>query len=183
LIEAAHGHTLVLFTSYRVMELAYLRLKGSFVFPFMKVGRGVVNVIEQFRESKNGVLFAAGSFWEGVDLPGDILSSLVVVKLPFPQPDPLADYERSQYESDSEYIENALIPQMLVKLKQGAGRLIRNEADTGVISILDSRLRRGGKYRKDVLRTLPKCGIADNVFDIEQFIREKKPAEYFGKGA
>jgi len=183
LIEATHGHTLVLFTSYRVMELIYLRLKDTVSFPLLKVGRGVVNVIEQFRNSQNGVLFAAGSFWEGVDLPGDVLSSLIVVKLPFPQPDPLSDYERSQYESDKDYMENALIPQMLVKLKQGTGRLIRNETDTGVISILDSRLRKGGKYRDNVLRTLPKCGIANNVFDIERFIRDKKPDEYFGKGA
>ena len=181
LIEATHGHTLVLFTSYRVMELVYMRLKNVFGFNCMKVGRGFVNVIEQFRNSENGVLFAAGSFWEGIDLPGDILSSLIVVKLPFPQPDPLSDYERSQYESDKDYLENALIPQMLVKLKQGAGRLIRNETDTGVISILDRRLKKYGKYQADVLRTLPKCGIANNVFDIERFVHEKKPDGYFKK--
>ena len=183
LVKATHGHTLVLFTSYKVMELVYLRLKAKINYPFLIVGRGALNTIEQFRDSKNGILFATGSFWEGVDLPGDILSSLIVVKLPFPTPDPISEYERTLYPDDAAYIQNALIPQMLVKLKQGAGRLIRNETDTGVISILDSRLRKGGKYRADVIRTLPKCGTADNVFDIERFIREKKPVEYFGTGA
>ncbi|MCL2884208.1 MAG: ATP-dependent DNA helicase, partial [Oscillospiraceae bacterium] len=182
LIEATHGHTLVLFTSYRVMELVYLRLKGVFPFPFLKTGKGLINVVGQFRASGNGVLFAAGC-WEGIDLPGDILSSLIVVKLPFPQPDPLSDYERSLYAGDREYIDSALIPQMLVKLKQGCGRLIRNEEDTGVISILDCRLKTGGRYRADVLRTLPKCGMADSVFDIARFIKKKKSNDYFRKGA
>jgi ATP-dependent DNA helicase DinG len=68
---------------------------------------------------------------------------------------------------------------MIIKLKQGVGRLIRNETDTGVISILDSRLKVGGNYRDRVIKALPDCRLAGSVLDVEKFIREKKCDLYF----
>jgi len=130
-------------------------------------------------QSGNGVLFAAGSMWEGVDLPGDILSSLIIVKLPFPVPDPISEYEETLYETVEEYKNSVVVPEMIVMLKQGAGRLIRSETDTGVVAILDCRVRRGGRYRERVLTCFPGCRVTAETNKVQQFIsRVKKPA-YF----
>ena len=87
----------------------------------------------------NAVLFAAGSCWEGVDFPGDMVSSLIIVRLPFPVPDPISEAEREQYPTLQDYIREVIIPDMQVKLRQGFGRAIRTETDTCVVSILDYR--------------------------------------------
>ena len=186
LIMAAHGHTAVLFTSYRVMELVFDTLKtrglsqsGGIPFPLFKMGRGGTNTIERFRESGNGVLFAAGSMWEGIDLPGDILSMLIIVKLPFSVPDPISEHERTRYGSAEQYKNAVIIPEMLVKLMQGFGRLIRSEWDTGVVAILDFRVREGGAYRSRVLRALPGCRVTSCIEVVKAFLKLKKPPKYF----
>ena len=156
LIRAAHGHTAVLFTSHNVMGKVFSKLeKRNLSYPLYKLGRGDLNAIEKFRHSGNGVLFAAGSMWEGVDIPGDTLSLLIIVKLPFPVPDPILDYERTQYGDQETFLMKVIIPEMLIKLKQGFGRLLRKETDTGVIAILDSRVRVTGTFRKAVIKALP----------------------------
>jgi ATP-dependent DNA helicase DinG len=78
-----------------------------------------------------------------------------------------------------EYLDEVLVPKMLIKLRQGVGRLIRSESDTGVISILDVRASDNGRYYQDVLHALPKCRRADNVKEIQVFLDEKKEASYF----
>lgn len=129
LIIAAHGHTAVLFTSYRVMEQVFALLqRRGLPYPLFLLARGGLGTIERFRQSGHGVLFASGSMWEGIDLPGDILSLLVMVKLPFAVPDPIGEHQRSLFESATDYKNAVVIPEMLVKLKQGFGRLIRCES-------------------------------------------------------
>lgn len=180
LIKTTHGHSLVLFTSYKVMELVFNIIVARVQqFPLFKMGKKVFNPIDTFRKSKNGVLFASGNCWEGIDIPGDILSSLIIVKLPFAVPDPISEYEQTLFESVDEYKDKVIIPEMIIKLKQGVGRLIRTESDTGVISILDSRIRAGGSYRDRVLKALPECKITDSIISVEQFIREKKNSVYY----
>ena len=117
--------------------------------------------------------------WEGVNIPGDVLSHLIIVKLPFPIPDPISDYEKSWYQEMNEYLKSVLIPKMLIKLRQGVGRLIRSETDTGVISILDVRAGDTGRYHQDVLHALPKCRRAESVEDIRGFLIEKKDEAFF----
>jgi len=180
LIMAAHGHTVVLFTSYRVMELVYNRLTGRISqYPIIKMGKGFINPINTFKKSKNGVLMASGNCWEGIDIPGDILSSLIIVKLPFAVPDPISKYEQTLYENIDEYKNKVVFPEMIIKFKQGVGRLIRSETDTGVISILDSRLKVGGNYRDRVLNALPHCRVTSSLDDVERFIKKKKDKSYF----
>lgn len=182
LIKATHGHSLVLFTSYKVMELVYSRVSARIDrYPMWKMGKRSLNPIDAFRKSTNGVLFASGNCWEGIDLPGDILSSLIIVKLPFAVPDPISEYEQTLYDSIEEYKDKVVFPEMIIKLKQGVGRLIRSESDTGVVSILDSRLREAGNYRDRVLKTLPDCRVTDSVSDVESFIKGKKDKRYFGQ--
>lgn len=179
LIEKTYGHTLVLFTSYSMMGSIYQELKNTLPFPLLEVWRHSQDVIRQFKQLPNAVLFAAGSCWEGVDFPGDMVSSLVVVRLPFPVPDPLSEAEREQYPSLHDYIRAVIIPDMQKKLRQGFGRALRTETDTCVVALLDSRAAAGGRYHQDVLEALPPCRITGELAEVEQFIQERKSPDYF----
>ena len=179
LTAACHGHALVLFTSYRQMRNVYDALGGRLTFPVFQAGRGQNRSIQQFRQSGNGVLFAAGSCWEGIDFPGDMVSLLIIAKLPFPIPDPVSDYKRQQYQNLRDYINAEIIPEMQKKLRQGFGRAIRTEQDSCVVAILDERAAIGGKYHDAALAALPTCPIIEKIEDVQQFIREQKSPDYF----
>ena len=182
LINASHGHAAVLFTSYRVMDKVWETLRGrGLPFPLFRLDKkSGMNAIDAFKESGNGVLFASGAMWEGIDIPGDALSLLIIVKLPFAVPDPVGEYEKTLYVDMRDYKEHAVVPDMLIKLKQGFGRLIRTEKDTGAVAILDSRVNERGAYRKRVLEALPDCRVTSNIISVEQFFKAKKTPEYFG---
>ena len=179
LTVACHGHALVLFTSYRQMRNVYDALGGRLTFPVFQAGRGQNRSIQQFRQSGNGVLFAAGSCWEGIDFPGDMVSLLIIAKLPFPIPDPVSNYERQQYPNLRDYINAEVIPEMQKKLRQGFGRAIRTEQDSCVVAILDERAGIGGKYHDAALAALPTCPTTEKIEDVQQFIREQKRPDYF----
>lgn len=179
LILASHGHAAVLFTSYRVMDMVWQRLYQKLDFPIFRMDKGGVNALEKFRNSGDGVLFAAGALWEGIDLSGDILSMLIIVKLPFAVPDPLSEHEQNLYSSLADYKREVVVPEMLIKLKQGFGRLIRTETDTGVVAILDSRAGACGAYRSRVLHALPPCRVTADITNTRRFFQIHKPAEYF----
>ena len=179
LTAACHGHALVLFTSYRQMRNVYDALGGRLTFPVFQAGRGQNRSIQQFKQSGNGVLFAAGSCWEGIDFPGDMVSLLIIAKLPFPIPDPVSDYERRQYPNLRDYINAEIIPEMQKKLRQGFGRAIRTEQDSCVVAILDERAGIGGKYHDAALAALPACPTTEKIEDVQQFIREQKRPDYF----
>ena len=179
LTAACHGHALVLFTSYRQMRNVYDALGGRLTFPVFQAGRGQNRSIQQFKQSGNGVLFAAGSCWEGIDFPGDMVSLLIIAKLPFPIPDPVSNYERQQYPNLRDYINAEVIPEMQKKLRQGFGRAIRTEQDSCVVAILDERAGIGGKYHDAALAALPTCPIIEKIEDVQQFIREQKRPDYF----
>lgn len=179
LTAACHGHALVLFTSYRQMRNVYDALGGRLMFPVFQAGRGQNRSTQQFRQSGNGVLFAAGSCWEGIDFPGDMVSLLIIAKLPFPIPDPVSDYERQQYPNLRDYINAEVIPEMQKKLRQGFGRAIRTEQDSCVVAILDERAGIGGKYHDAALAALPTCPTTEKIEDVQQFIREQKRPDYF----
>jgi len=180
LIKASNGHALVLFTAYKPLRKVYKALSEQITdIPLIEMSRGRSNDVIEFKKSKNGVLFASGSMWEGVNIPGDILSHLIIVKLPFPIPDPISEYEKTLYADMNHYRNSVLVPKMLIKLRQGAGRLIRSESDTGAISILDIRASNKGKYRDEIINALPKCVVAKGIDDIEVFIRDKKDKSYF----
>ena len=182
LVRASHGHAAVLFTSYNAMGQVHAILKRrNLPFPLFRLERGGVHAIERFKKSGNGILLASGALWEGIDIPGDTLSMLIIVKLPFAVPDPIGDYERSLCGDMATYKARAVVPDMLVKLKQGFGRLIRSEFDTGVCVILDSRASRLGPYRQRVLSALPECNITSSYKVVRDFFVNKKSAAYFRK--
>lgn len=95
-------------------------------------------MLREFREDENSVLLGAGAYWEGIDIKGKSLSNLVIFRLPFPVPDPIIEYKASLSKNP---LMEVRVPEMIIKLKQGIGRLIRGFTDTGIVSIIDPRLR------------------------------------------
>ena len=179
LVDACHGHALVLFTAYRQMAEVRALTDSQWPYPTYQAWRNGGKIIQQFKQSGNGVLFAAGSCWEGIDFPGDMVSLLIIAKLPFPIPDPVSNYERQQYPNLHDYINAEIIPEMQKKLRQGFGRAIRTEQDSCVVAILDERAGIGGKYHDAALAALPICPITEQIEDVQQFIREQKRPDYF----
>ena len=153
--------------------------KRGLPFPMFRLDKGGLLEIERFKQSGNGVLFASGALWEGIDIPGDALSMLIIVKLPFAAPDPIGEYEMTLYGSMVEYKRLVVVPEMLIKLKQGFGRLIRTVDDSGVVAILDSRVRDNAPYRDIVLDALPYVWVTDNPKDVEKLYVNMKEPEYF----
>lgn len=154
-------------------------LQNRLPFPLLEAWRNGQQIIRLFKSLPNAVLFAAGPCWEGIDFPGDMVSLLVIARLPFPVPDPLSEAEQKQYPSLHDYIQTVVLPDMQRKLRQGFGRAIRTETDTCVVAILDQRAEKGQRYRNAVLEALPKCRITDNMEQVAQFIQEQKGPEYF----
>ena len=179
LICSTYGHTLVLFTSYTLMGSVYQILRDGIPFPMVEVWRHSQEEILRFKTMENAALFADGSCWEGVDFPGDMVSSLIIVKLPFAVPDPISEAEKETYESLEDYIQAIIVPDMQKKLRQGFGRAIRTETDTCVVSILDFRAVKGGKYHEDVMCALPPCQMAEELREVQDFIRSRKGVEYY----
>ena len=183
LLNASCGHALVLFTSYAAMSAIKELLKEKKLrWRIYTMNRNAVYTVSQFRDHPGSVLLATGAAWEGIDFPGDSVSMLIIPRLPFPRPDALKERERERYETLRDYIQNAVVPEMQIKLRQGFGRAIRTETDTCVVAILDERAGIHGTYHEDVLSALPDMHQTGSVKDVRQFIRSVKPDKYFTEG-
>lgn len=178
LLDAAHGHALVLFNSYAAMSAVKERLKSMEIkWPLFTMGRNAPHTTRQFKASPGSVLLATGAAWEGFDFPGDCVSLLVIPRLPFAYPDALKEKERENYDSLREYIQAVVVPEMQIKLRQGFGRAIRTETDTCVIAILDERGL--GRYREKMLAALPTMRQTSSLREVERFIRQRKGKSYY----
>lgn len=179
LVKATHGHTAVLFTSYKVLNAVYEltkdRIPGFEIFCMTRSNR---TAISDFKKSENGVIFASGSMWEGVDCIGDTLSSVIIVKLPFPRRSAVMEQKKEETGDVHEFIRRYATPEMLIKLRQGIGRLIRSETDTGLISILDCRAAEG-EHSKRLTKVLEKYPTIETIEQITEWFGEIKPGTYF----
>jgi ATP-dependent DNA helicase DinG len=174
LIEVSRGRTLCLFTSWSGLQQVNDRLQNpaaGVIWPLRAQGDAPRNaLLTWFKDTPNGVLLATRSFWEGVDIPGDTLSLVVMDKLPFPSPgDPLHSarmkaLEDAGHSSFGEY----MTPLMTLTLKQGFGRLIRRAADKGVVAILDERLSSKG-YGRQSRGDLPPAPFSRDFRDVHRF--------------
>jgi ATP-dependent DNA helicase DinG len=162
LIEASGGRAFLLFTSLRAMREGRALLQDAFTlrrldFPILVQGEGSrTELLERFRKLGNAVLIGSQSFWEGVDVKGEALSLVVIDKLPFSAPDDpvlAARIDKLNQEGRNAFLEYQL-PQAVITLKQGAGRLIRDENDRGVLMLCDPRLY-SKSYGRRILESLP----------------------------
>lgn len=175
LISLAGGRTLVLFTSFAALDAAWHVLQDELDYPLFKQGEIPRNVLlNKFTDQTEAVLLATASFWEGVDIPGESLSMVIIDKLPFEVPtDPviMARIERIKHEGGNPFFDFQ-IPRAVLTLRQGAGRLMRRASDQGVIAILDIRLFSKG-YGKRFLRSLPPSPVVRDTKAVAKFFAEK----------
>ena len=179
IIKATHGHTAILFTSYKTLHLVHDLLKDKLgEYDIICMTRSNKNAIADFKKSKNGILFASGSMWEGVDCVGDCLSSVIIVRLPFPMRSALMEEKKDCCYDVGEFVNKYCTPNMLIKLRQGVGRLIRCESDTGLVSILDPRVN-SKAYRAKVFNAMDKYPTVENTAEIKAFFKQVKDDKYF----
>lgn len=167
ILEVTQGHAFVLCTSNQSMNALFELVSSRVNFPCLVQGSmSRAGLLDRFRETPNAVLFATAGFWQGVDVQGEQLSCVIIDKLPFAVPtDPIVA-ARSRFIEDNggrAFFEYS-VPQAVISLKQGIGRLIRSRTDRGVIAILDPRLRTKG-YGRDFLQSLPRMRITSELSD------------------
>jgi ATP-dependent DNA helicase DinG len=156
------GCAFVLFTSYKTMTGVAQRMEALLEreYTFMVQGNreSRTRMLERFKQSENGVLFGTDSFWTGVDVPGEALSNVIITRLPFAVPDhPLIEAKLEYIEKNGgDPFTEFSLPEAILKLRQGVGRLIRTKTDEGIIVILDNRIL-SKTYGKAFLEALPHC--------------------------
>ncbi len=174
LVKASRGRAFLLFSSKRMLERAYELMSPHLEYPLLKQGDMTrLELTRRFREEEGSVLFGLKSFWEGVDIAGEALSLVVIDKLPFDPPDdPVHEARVAQMKAAGEnWFGTYVLPQAVLRLKQGLGRLLRTREDRGVMAILDTRLHTKG-YGKMVLNALPPARRTSNIREVEQFFAE-----------
>lgn len=172
LLQATSGRAFVLCTSNQSMNALYELVSSRVQYKCLLQGTmSKAGLLDRFRDTPNAVLFATQSFWQGVDVQGEQLSCVIIDKLPFAVPsDPLvAARSRHIDESGGNSFFDFSVPQAVIALKQGIGRLIRSSNDRGVIAILDPRLRTK-RYGKDFLQSLPRMRITSDMNDVERIL-------------
>lgn len=171
LLSITGGGAFLLCTSLRAMHAFARRLQGALPYPVLVQGQAPsATLLERFRALGDAVLIATGSYWQGVDVPGDALRMVIMDKLPFDVPtDPLVQSrcERVEQAGDNPFMKY-LVPSAALTLKQGFGRLIRSQRDRGIVAILDSRLSKKG-YGKVLLRSLPPATRCATLAEVRSF--------------
>ncbi len=171
LLRMSRGRAFVLFTSRQQMRQIYDRLAFALEFPMLLQGTGPRNaLLEEFRSTPNCVLFATSSFWQGVDVPGEQLSLVIIDKLPFAAPsDPVVEARiRLIRQQGGDAFYDYQLPQAALALKQGFGRLIRSCSDRGVLALLDGRITRQ-RYGQVFFDSLPDYRFTTERDEVEKF--------------
>ena len=171
ILEATEGRAFVLSTSLAGMQSLFDRVWPEIDYPCLVQGSAAKGqLLKRFRETPNAVLFATSSFWQGVDVRGEQLSCVIIDKLPFAVPtDPIvAARQRYIEDTGGSSFHEYSIPQAVIALKQGLGRLIRSTTDRGVLAVLDPRLRTKG-YGRLFLQSLPQCRVTSEIGELRSF--------------
>jgi ATP-dependent DNA helicase DinG len=178
ILSITRGRAFCLFTSYRQMRALYERLLPVLDFPILLHGAAPRKaLLEEFRSTPNAVLFGTSSFWQGVDVQGEALSCVIIDRLPFAVPsDPVVQARmKAIEESGGRPFFDYQVPEAVLTLKQGFGRLIRSLEDRGLLVLLDPRVRTQ-RYGQIFLQSLPPYRMTQNIADVEAFfICEREP--------
>ena len=174
LLEISNGKTLILFTAKTDMQIVYEKLlneKLPFNILMQQGNSNQKETLKKFREDTNSVLLGTGSYWEGINIEGASLSQVIIFKLPFPIREPIIDYK---YSKSRNGLMEVAVPEMIIKLKQGIGRLIRSEEDKGIISIIDSRIgdTSTAPYKEVVWKSLPIKNRTNDIRKIKNFYED-----------
>ncbi len=180
ILNATEGRAFVLSTSLAGMQSLYENVFTEIDYPcFVQGSASKSQLLKRFRDTPNAVLFATSSFWQGVDVRGEQLSCVIIDKLPFAVPtDPLVA-ARQRYIEDgggSSFYQYS-VPQAIIALKQGLGRLIRSTTDRGVLAVLDPRLRTKG-YGRTFLQSLPACRVTSQIADLASILATETETNY-----
>jgi ATP-dependent DNA helicase DinG len=174
LCRISAGRALVLTSSYRALEAVAAGIRGRVPYEVLVQGEAPrERLLERFRDEVGSVLVATSTFWQGIDVPGESLSLLVIDKLPFAAPgDPLVEARCERIDAlGGDWFREYSLPAAVLQLRQGFGRLIRSHADRGVIAILDPRLR-SRAYGRAFLESLPPCPVASERAVVVDFFAE-----------
>lgn len=167
LIQRLKGRTMCLFTSYRALDACANAAEETSIKVLRQGDRPRTKLLDEFRKGKGVALFATASFWQGVDIPGDPLSCLVIDRIPFSPPD------EPRMEAVAERVEDSFasvsLPQAVIDLRQGFGRLIRSTTDKGAVVIFDRRLFTKA-YGRIILKSLPACRVTEEIDEVVAFI-------------
>jgi ATP-dependent DNA helicase DinG len=173
IIEKTRGRALFLFTSYRNMNEVYKLFEGKVLFPLLVQGQKTKRaLLQEFKNRVESVLLATSSFWQGIDVPGEALSCVVIDKLPFEVPDDpviAARVDRITRNGGNAFYEYQ-VPRAAIQLKQGIGRLIRSSSDRGVIAIFDGRMLTKS-YGQVFVKSLPPCRVVHSLDEVETFLK------------
>jgi len=173
-LDRTRGRAFVLFTSHARLREVHAAVRERIPFPIRLQGQMPrARLLEWFRSTPNAVLFATGTFWEGIDVVGDRLSCVIIDRLPFPSPaDPLVAARIASLEArGQDGFERYMIPSAIVRLKQGFGRLIRSTGDRGVVALLDGRAA-ATKYGATILAALPPATRIHHLDELTEFLTE-----------
>jgi ATP-dependent DNA helicase DinG len=175
LCRISAGRALVLTSSYRALEAVAAGVRGRVPYDVLVQGEAPrERLLERFRDDVASILVATSTFWQGIDVPGESLSLLVIDKLPFAAPgDPLVEARCERIdELGGDWFREYALPSAVLQLRQGFGRLIRSHGDRGVIAILDPRLRLR-PYGRAFLESLPPCPVTSERSAVAAFFAEE----------